>query len=213
MSTIGEALRKVQNQRQAGQPPPIPPVPPPSIGSPEPRAPGGSLVVLCLLGALLVAIALLYAWRRPTTETRTPSRAVNKPVRASVPPATGVTADSSTPPLPATPPPAKLPSPTPVVSEPPPILPQVTASVAVVTQAPAPVIDAPPAVPPPVPHATKAKRPTLGAIFYSERRPVATINGTAVTEGEKVGEFLVVKIGVHAVTLNGPDGEFEIELK
>lgn len=196
MSTIGEALRKVQNQRQ----PVPPPVPPPGASRARPsRAPVYLAIVIGLLA--LIAVAALYYVRIGDKRD-----------------APGVRAVVTAPPLlPLAPPPRAEPASPPEVAPglPPPAL---TAEAPSVASAPAgnatnaaAATPAPPSSPAPAP--ARRDLPTLGGIFYSQNKPVAMINGSACMEGESVGEFQVVKIGVYSVTLKHPQGEYEIRLK
>ena len=60
---------------------------------------------------------------------------------------------------------------------------------------------------------TRVNLPILGGIFYSEKNPVAILNGSSMMEGEKAGGFLIVKINVYSVTLRDENGDVEIRLK
>ncbi|MEI6563462.1 MAG: hypothetical protein WCO42_04040 [bacterium] len=70
----------------------------------------------------------------------------------------------------------------------------------------------------PVPQPARVKPqptdlPTLNGTFYSERNPVAIINGFSLKEGETVGQYQVVKILPQSVILKSNGDEFEIKLK
>ncbi len=181
MSTISEALRKVQNQRMPGIPAPATP----QNQVPE-KISRALLFFLILLAVLITAGILLYCFRSPSFPNVAgygilPVPPVNlEPV-----------ADKA---------PVKVDPPVVVPVEPPapaPALPPATAGV--VTQ-------------PISTHSVRTDLPVLGGIFYSEKRPVAIINGSSLMEGEKVGRYQVIKINVYSVTLKCDDGEVELRL-
>lgn len=55
--------------------------------------------------------------------------------------------------------------------------------------------------------------PVLKGIFYSEKNPVAIINGTVMKEGERIGAYYVVKISAYSVMLGCDGEEFELRLE
>jgi hypothetical protein len=55
--------------------------------------------------------------------------------------------------------------------------------------------------------------PVLGGIFFSEKNPVAIINGSAMKEGEMIGAYQVVKILTYSVTLKCDGEEIELRLR
>lgn len=61
------------------------------------------------------------------------------------------------------------------------------------------------------PKVARTDIPVLKGIFYSEKNPVAIINGSAMKEGEMVGAYRVEKISTYKIILKC-DGE-EIELR
>lgn len=67
--------------------------------------------------------------------------------------------------------------------------------------------------PPPPPVTTKVERPVLGGIFYAERNPVAIINGSSLKEGETSGSWRIVKIQPLSVELKSEDETIELRMK
>ena len=55
--------------------------------------------------------------------------------------------------------------------------------------------------------------PKLVGIFYSEKNPVAIINGFSLKEGETVGGYVVVKIMEESVTLKAGGREIVLRLR
>jgi hypothetical protein len=63
------------------------------------------------------------------------------------------------------------------------------------------------------PKVARTDIPMLGGIFYSVKNPVAILNGSAMKEGEQVGDYRVVKIQAYSVTLNCDGEDVELRLK
>jgi hypothetical protein len=71
-----------------------------------------------------------------------------------------------------------------------------------------------PVVPPEaIPHRSPQAAPTLSAIFYSPKNPLAIINGESVMIGESVGGWKVLEILEESVRLQGDSGESVVKLK
>ncbi len=87
---------------------------------------------------------------------------------------------------------------------------------AVVKQAGAAIepMQAPPAAPPaPVAARERLAAPVLSAIFYAPKNPLAIINGESVKVGELVGGWKVLEILAESVRLEGDGEERVIKLK
>lgn len=211
MSTIGEALRKVQKQRLTDMP--RPQDPPHETHAPHHSSQAHSthtpVFLAILIGVLLVSGTVLYLFRGATFSIVVDGRSLPIASKADKPHVS-----------PAEPkPPAIVPAPGVKA----PVLP----SGAEKASAAPPLTDIPAAASAEFPKrdqeqvATPSRQeaivrtdlPALGGIFYSEKNPVAIINGSSMMEGEKAGRFLIVKIGVYSVTLKDEHGEFEIRLK
>lgn len=54
--------------------------------------------------------------------------------------------------------------------------------------------------------------PRLTSIIHAPHRRMAIIDGVRVRERSRVGDYEVSRIGRHAVTLSGPDGERTLRL-
>jgi hypothetical protein len=63
------------------------------------------------------------------------------------------------------------------------------------------------------PKVARTDIPVLKGIFYSEKNPVAIINGTVMKEGEQIGAYYVVKISAYSVRLNCEGEEFALRLE
>lgn len=213
MSTIGEALRKVQKQRMTGIPAPQDP-PHAASHAPHPLSPGPStrtpVFLAILIGVLLVSGAVLYLFRGATFSIVVDGRSLpfaNTPENPRVsPPESKLT--------------ATVPAPAVTVPVPPSVAGGTIAATPILTNTP-PVVSAESPKQDKEQAAKPLRRneivrtdlPALGGIFYSDKNPVAIINGSSMMEGEKTGRFLIVKIGVYSVTLKDENGEFEIRLK
>ena len=208
MSTISDALKKVQKQRAADGPPRVireggnsresslpPPLPAKPPDKPPSRMPDVVtvvflVVVLFLVGALFVARPWNTGTRRVAEAGRQPNE---KPVVVPVAAVPAVTSVSSTP----------VPSlaPTAAVASVPPVL----------VKGDAPVAPPPPVVPAPQP--PPADLPVLNGTFYSPKNPVAMVNGFAVKEGEHVGAYEIVKIHAESVRVRAKGQDYELRLK
>ena len=185
MSTISEALKKVQERRQESAPLPVPPTVPTPVRN-EPSRPGAappatdsptansSLTVVIVL-VLCLGLVGVIVWSRHDPGTgRTPSPATVESV-----PATVVTETVT----------------------------KVVAPVIVTQMVQA--VEAPPAKPVPPP----ADLPSLNGVFYSEQNPVAIINGATLKEGETIDRFTVFRILPRGVVLKSGGNEYELRLK
>ena len=199
MSTISDALKKAQKQRVAGlsSPAPVAPEPPPDGGRghahpvPLPLCQSGkpSFLLIFICVAAIVGGLVLYFGRGVMFSV---SRNTD-----------GVTVRVSD--IPSAPDP----------------MPKAMAGVAMTNEGQSAgrveesVIQATDTVliSPPPPKAIRADIPKLGGIFYSEKNPVAILNGSAMKEGEMIGAFQVVKIAVYSVTLKCDGEDIELRLR
>lgn len=200
MSTISDALKKAQNQRQGSLPKlptTFPHEPPTDRGSrhstPETvhsRSSGKpSFILILLLVALILAI-LFYFLRNTTfslawNPTREDGRGTEVPASPAAQP--------------------DLPPVTPKLTGP--VVPPV--NVAAPQPAPIEIPVSQPASPKP----PRTDVPVLAGTFYSEKNPVAIINGSALKEGETVGAYQIVKILPQSVKLKCDGEEIELRLK
>ena len=246
MSTISDALKKAQKQRQGGLPAPAP-VPPPHEPSrdigirhshlpPPPRHASGkpSFILILICVSAVTSVVVFYCLRgaevglrqgycsqgRQKSEAR--SQGGDDPLPdshvAQVP-------DKK---LPAVQPETPVPAATPEVREVPvkpatpvvPVKPEIAVS-GIATNAENPVdvaVSQPPSHEPEVsrpvlPRVPRTDIPVLGGTFYSEKNPVAIINGSAMKEGETIGAYQVVKILPLSVKLKCDGEDIEIRLR
>ena len=217
MSTISDALKKAQHRRTAGNPEPAAPpaahedLPHPRGRSSARRAPTTpNLFLVAVLPAIVVSVILLCAIRYglfgpPAKAPAEPDRQVEapQPPPLASTPVVPSSAVAPTEPAQAEAPPASPPKVEAPVAPPPVVTP------AIATNSEPPVVQAPPrpATPP-------APLPVLTGTFYSEKDPVAIIDGFSLKEGETVGAYRVAKILQTSVVLKSSAGdEFELRLK
>lgn len=55
--------------------------------------------------------------------------------------------------------------------------------------------------------------PVLSGVMYSPVNPQAIINGTLVSEGDKIGEFKLIKIYPASVKISSGEEDFELKLR
>ncbi len=184
MSTISEALKKAQRQRQEQPLPSV--VFPPELPhdtrrespkhEPEPtRASGKPSFILILISVAVVAALVFYYLRGSmiplTGIALVPSVPVDGGTVTNMPHAV----DSAVSPL-------------------------AQATDVVASQAVQPRVD-------------RTDTPVLNGIFYAEKNPVAIINGSAMKEGEMIGAYQVVTIATYSVKLQCEGEKIELRLK
>jgi hypothetical protein len=199
MSIIGDALKKAQSQRTVGaSAPEAAPVKvdrPVSVErAPQPAPRTSQAFWLVLIAAALIAAGGYYAFR--TSRFDRLKTAANQPTVNGATPVAAARTEPS-------PPPAVVP---------PAAEPVAAAGKADATQTQPNVMSAVPvALPKPIP---AAALPALSGIFYSEKNPVAILDGNSVMEGERVGAYQVVKILPEDVVLQSDGGgETKLHLK
>lgn len=221
MSTISDALRKAQQQRAIRHPgvwarkEPVSPEPAPPRAEPPEAAPTPSIagrVVLVMAVVIVVSVAMMQCGRSGKSVdsgTRTADR--GKVVAGTANVAGGGEASSQ----------GNLAAGTATAAKSAEASSSgqdsgrqekggvaVTGKTAPVTAAGAGVVDVPEVENVPMPPA-----PKLVGIFYSEKNPVAIIDGFSLKEGEKVGGYEVVKIRAESVALKAGGREIELRLK
>ncbi len=205
MSTISEALKKVQRQRMARKPEPElrqnvmpPPLTPAAPHRPASAAPVSRPIragVVSALVAAAVSVAVFYLMRDMPFATAPPAFLTAVPARVGP-------ADSPSAPAPG---PAVAPTNETIVPPPAPSETE-TATADTGARMTGTIAQPKPARPP-------ADAPVLSATFASEKNPVAIINGITLKEGETVGAYRVGKIADGSVILKSDDGEFEIRMR
>jgi hypothetical protein len=197
MSTISDALKKAQNQRQ-GVAPVAPPIVEPepyretgtrhSKPAPEPVRSSGQPSFILILLCVVIVLGIVFYFLRGTTVT------------VSMNPAGEIVGKTD---IPVAPPkPEVADSTVPVAAD------RITEDKPVqgtpqINEVPRPVL----------PKVIRTDIPVLGGTFYSEKNPVAIINGSAMKEGELVGAYQVVKILPESVTLKIDGEEIILRLK
>lgn len=190
MSTISDALKKVQKQR-GGEPSRVNP---PSVNNPrKAAAPMGvdssarPFPVVWILAAVVGLFLALSIW--VTREGRFPSAGLPISTPQVLPPQVITQRVES------------------VGTEPPGVAVQMDG-------APGGRQKEPPALPQePAPPREPLAVPVLSAIFYAPKNPLAIINGESVKVGELVGGWKVLEILAESVRLEGDGGERVIKLK
>ncbi|MEI8140462.1 MAG: hypothetical protein WCI03_11425 [bacterium] len=207
MSTISDALKKAQNQRQGGAPvapPVVTPEPPRETGPrhskpyPEPLRSSGQPSFILILVSVVIVLGIVLYFLRGTTVTVSMNPTSEIVGKTEVPVQVAIHSDIP----PAPPRPEVADSSVPVAVE------QFTD-------------DKPVQVTPPVKEVAQPVRPkvirmdvpVLGGTFYSEKNPVAIISGSAMKEGEMVGAYQVVRILPESVTLKCDGEEIVLRLK
>ena len=200
MSTISDALKKAQNQRQGSGPefpsafPPKTPAdrePRHSTPAPVPSRSSGKPSFILILLVVALMLGILFYFLRNTTFSLAWNPAPEGERKTEVP-----VSSAAQPDLPAVTP--KLTGP--VVSP-------------VNVTAPQPEPHEKPVSQPASPKPPRTDVPVLAGTFYSEKNPVAIINGSALKEGETVGAYQVVKIFPQSVKLKCDGEEIELRLK
>ncbi len=199
MSTISDALKKVQTNR----PDDTRGIVPPASGPSHPAAASsGSRLTAVVVAVLVLCLVMFLFITRAKNPSPPPSPARGEgvaPVPLSPPPSPtrgeGVAAAPES-------------SPSPPVGEGLPAMPRIAlqAGGGEGRVAVEPVAEKAP-LPPPGP------LPILSGTFYSTQNPVAIINGASLKEGETVGAYQVIKILPRSVTLKSSGGEIELRLQ
>lgn len=195
MSTISDALKKVQKQRSGIEPerwrPEPAPMPPPPVrrleSPPDPArgSPVGGVVVAVVAVVLGVSVVMMRCSRENAARAGKVA-AAEKPVAASVaarPPEKPAEA-------------VREPAPRPVAEVP---------GEREISREESPPLAAPEPPPEVPPH-------KLVGIFYSERNPVAILDDFSLKEGETIGSYRVIRIQPESVTLQRA-GEREVVLR
>lgn len=254
MSTISDALKKAQKQRQGGLPEPAPALPPEphhDIGArhshlaPVPKHPSGkpSFILILICVSVVTSVVVFYCLRgadrlrqgyggqgsqksasfpeataarevgspsvgEPLTNSQIAKVAVEKlPVVQPEVPVNAAKSDGRE--VPARPE-------VPIVASKPEIAnsnPATHASLPVEVAVSQPRTSEPVVSQPAPSKVPRADIPILGGTFYSEKNPVAIINGSAMKEGETIGAYQVVKILPYSVKLKCDGEDVEIRLK
>lgn len=192
MSLINDALNRAKQAQQKNPPPPAPGAPLRPVESARPRssAPGlwwpiAVALLLVMAGAGVIWLAVARAEARKLVAKGTNSKPAEQAAVATTP---KPVPSEARPQLAPVAPPKSSPAPSPAgVAAP------AEASLGrgplATTNVPAVVAEAPPAL------------PKLQGIFYRPDRPSALLNGKTMLIGGRSGEFLVVAITQHSVTV------------